>query len=55
MEKHVPEDLNVHVNENNKKIYLKDFFFQAVKTENVIFLILFLNFNLFHLIVVNFS
>ena len=44
MHKNVPEVLNVHVNENNKKIYFfyKDFFMSS------------LNLNLFDLIVVNF-
>ena len=58
--KHVPEVLNVYVNENNKKIYFfrRIFFSSSEKLtfekENMIFLNIFLNYNLFYLIVVDF-
>ena len=58
---YVPEVLNVHVNENNKKIYYfwKDFFFASTEKltfekANVILFNTFLNLNLFYWIVVNF-
>ena len=55
----MPEVLNVHVNENNKKIYFfLDSFSSSEKltfeNENVIFFNAFKNFNLFYLIVVIF-
>ena len=59
LEFHVPEVLNVHTNESEKKIYFFGFFFSSsekltFEKENVIFFNTFLNFDLFYLIVVNF-